>query len=479
MGFQGPSTFRQDGLVNALSGIGGQQDKTLQTTYMPSAWITDNILTSIWTSNGLGAKICSLQVDDMIRAWIEIPDDKDGKLIKELDRLNVRESLQRLLYWTDLYRGGIAVLILGNTGEDLKAPLSKSQENAPLVKIAVYPATEKTIINSPTDVIQIASSPYFGDLETYKVQPPDTASGFEVHSSRCIVSKGIPVPPDGDIQWDYRYWGMSRLQRVWEALGSYDVAHNAFGNLMHQLTIGKITIDGLREILANEDEAPRKLKALMDSVQASMSYLNAILMGPNEKFERENISVAGWKDVSQIMNEAVATVSGYSTSRLFETATSAGLSAGTSETEATKRYDTTVQVRQETDLRPMLERIIRHVAPMVGMAPDTAFKFRPLTEPTAKETAEIRKMHAETDKIRIEAGIIYADEARSRLEGDIYSEEVVLKPEYNDRVAEEDAKAAEELAAAEKAAAQAAKATGAPVKPKALQMPKPPVKKAK
>lgn len=116
---------------------------------------------------------------------------------------------------------------------------------------------------------------------------------------------------------------------------------------------------------------------------------------------------------------------------------------------------------------------------MVGMAPDTAFKFRPLTEPTAKETAEIRKMHAETDKIRIEAGIIYADEARSRLEGDIYSEEVVLKPEYNDRVAEEDAKAAEELAAAEKAAAQAAKATGAPVKPKALQMPKPPVKKAK
>ncbi len=471
--------FRQDGLVNVLSGIGGAQDRTRQNTYARSSWIPEQTLTDIWTSNGVGSKICSLQVDDMIRAWIEIPDDKDGKLIKELDRLNVRESLQRLLYWTDLYRGGIAVLVLGNTGTDLKTPLSKGQENAPLVKIAVYPAMTQVITSSSTDVVYDVGSSYFGELETYKVQPPDTASSFEVHASRCIVSKGIPTPPDPSIDWDYRYWGMSRIQRVWEALGNYDVTHNAFGNLIHQLTIGKITIDGLREILANEDEAPQRLKAIMDSVQASMSYLNAILMGPNEKFERENITTAGWRDVSSIMREALATVAGYPTSRLFETATSGGLSAGTSETEVTNRYNTTVQVRQETDLRPMLERIISHVAPMVGMKPDTTFKFRPLTEPTAKETAEIRKIHADTDVARINAGIIFPEEARSRLEGDIYSEEVVLSVDYAAKEAEEDAKAEAEIAAAQKAADAAAKAAGAPVKPKALTLPKPPAKKGK
>jgi phage-related protein (TIGR01555 family) len=474
MGFQ--ASYRQDGLVNALTGIGGQQDKTRSTTYLPSSWIDDYTLTSLWSSNGVAAKICSLQIDDMIRAWIEIPDDKDGKLLKELDRLNVRESLQRLLYWTDLYRGGIAVLILGNTGQDLKAPLSKAQETAPLVKIAVYPATRKAIGNTSSDMVLDPTSPYFGELEIYKVQPPDTATGFEVHASRCIVSKGTPIPPDAELDWEYRYWGVSRLQRVWDALGNYDVTHNAFGNLMHQLTVGKITIDGLREILSNEEEAPARLKALMDSVQASMSYLNAILMGPNEKFERENISVAGWRDVASIMREALATVSHYPTSRLFETATSGGLSAGTSETEATSRYETTVQVRQETDLRPMLARIIQHVAPMVGMDPETAFKFRPLKEPTAKETAEIRKIHADTDAVRITAGIIFPDEARSRLEGDTYSEEVVLKPEYADRIAEEDAEAAKELEAAEKAAAKAANVA---TEPKPLAMPKPPTRKAK
>jgi uncharacterized protein len=469
-------SFRNDGLVNALSGIGGVQDRIRQTTYIASTHVDDETLTNIWTSNGLGAKIASLQIDDMIRAWIEIPDDKDGKLLKELDRLNVRESLQRLLYWTDLYRGGVAVLILGNTGIDLKAPLSKQQENAPLVKIAVYPAIRKVITNSATDIVREASSPYFDELEWYKIQPPDAAVSFEVHASRCIVSKGIPVPPDASILWDYRYWGMSRIQRVFEAMGNYDTAHNAFGNLMHQLTIGKITIDGLREILADEDEAPARLKALMDSVQASMSYLNAILMGPNEKFERENIATNGWRDVSAIMKEAAATVAGYPTSRLFETAASGGLSAGTSETEATNRYDTTVQVRQETDLRPMLARIIRHVAPMVGMDPETAFKFRPLKEPTAKETAEIRKIHADTDKIGVDGGWLFPEEARSRFEGDVYSDTITLSVDYADRQAEEDAKAAEELAAAEKAAAKVANVATAP---KPLAMPKPPAKKAK
>ena len=468
--------FRQDGLLNALSGIGGIQDKTLQTTYVRSPMILDETLTSIWTSNGVGSKIASLQVDDMIRAWIKIPDDKDGKLLKALDALNVREALQRTLYWTDLYKGSVAVLILGNTGQDLKAPLSKGQENAPLVKIAVYPAIRKVITNSSTDVVTDGSSSYFGELETYKIQPPDTAASFEVHASRCIVSKGIPVPPDASIPWEYRYWGISRIQRAWEAMGSYDVAHNAFGNLMHQLTIGKITIDGLREILANEDEAPRRLKALMDSVQASMSYLNAILMGPNEKFERENISVAGWRDASAIFKEALATVSGYPTSRLFETAASSGLSAGTSETEATHRYDTTVQVRQETDLRPMLARIIRHVAPTVGMDPETAFEFRPLREPTAKETAEIRKLHADTDVARINAGIIFPEEARSRLEGEIYSDEVVLSVDYAAKEAEEDAKAEAEIAAAQKLADKATKGVPAP---KPLNLPKPPAKKGK
>lgn len=463
-------TFRADGLSNALTGIGGQQDRTRGNQYVASLLRPDEELTNIWTSNGLGRKICSLQVDDMIREWIEVPEDTEGKLVKELDRLKVREALQRLLYWTDLYRGAVAVLILDDGALDLKEPLRTQKTPAALKAIRVYPATRRRIQNSYTDLVQDPRSPYLGELETYKVVPPDSAASFEAHTTRCLVSKGCPVPDDEQIPWEYRYWGVSRLQPIFDDLGAYNVSQNAFANLIHQATIGKLTLDNLAELVSDNDTAAANLQKVMDNVARSISYLNMILMGSGDKFERDQLSLGGWREVTQMFRESLATTAGYSTSVLFETANSSGLSASTAEDAATERYNNSVRVRQETDLRPLLAQVIRHVAPMVGLPPDIGFKFKNLREPSAKEVAEIRKIHADTDKIRIEAGIIFPQEARTRLEGD-YSDEVTLDPSYEAKGPDE-MEAEKALAEAEKAAAKVAQVTPAPQKP--LQMPTPP-----
>jgi hypothetical protein len=174
-----------------------------------------------------------------------------------------------------------------------------------------------------------------------------------------------------------------------------------------------------------------------------------------------------------MFRENLAAVTGYSTSVLFETASSSGLSASSAEGEATARYYNSVKVRQETDLRPILAQIIRHVAPMVGLPSDIEFKFRNLHEPTAKEVAEIHKIHAETDKIRLEAGIIFPQEARSRLEGGVYGDEVTLDLVYEAKGPEE----IEAEKALEAATLAASKAPQVPQKP--LTMPTPPKPKAK
>jgi phage-related protein (TIGR01555 family) len=46
------------------------------------------------------------------------------------------------------------------------------------------------------------------------------------------------------------------------------------------------------------------------------------------------------------------------------------------------------------------------------------FEWRPLSSPTVKELAEIRKADAETDKTYIEAGVISPDESRERVSSD-------------------------------------------------------------
>ena len=461
-------TLRFDGLSNALTGIGGIQDRTRGNQYLASPIRPDNELTSIWISNGLGKKVCSLQIDDMIRPWIEVPDDPENKLIKALDTLNVRESLQRALYWTDLYRGSVVVLILGDGSLDLKEPLKESKGTpAPLKALRVYPATRNRILNNTTDIVTDTASSYFGDLETYRIQPPDSTGTFEAHATRCIVSKGVPMPPDESIPWEYRFWGVSRLQAIFDDLTSYNVSMNAFSNLIHMATIGKLKMENLGEIVADNDTAAERLKGVLNNIGMSISYLNMILMGATDSFERDQLSLAGWKDVSQMFRENLATVSGYSTSVLFETAASSGLSASTSEDQATQRYYNSVQVRQETDLRPMLQRIIRHVAPTVGLDPEVSWKFRNLHEPTAKEVADIRKIHADTAKIYVDMGALYPQEVRTRFEGGTYTDEVTLDESYSSKSPEE-LEAEKALQEAEKAATKGA--TGA----KPLQMPKPP-----
>lgn len=461
-------TLRFDGLSNALTGIGGQQDRTRGNYYTHALIRPDDELTAIWTSNGLGKKVCTLQVDDMIRPWIEVPEDPEGKLVRELDRLGVREALQRMLYWTDLYRGAIGVLILKDGSEDLSLPLKESKTPAPLVKIQVYPVTKNILASSTSDIVTDSTSPYFGMLETYKIQPVDYSGMFTVHDSRCLVSKGCPMPEDSTIEWEYRYWGVSRLQAIFDDLTSYNASMNAFSNLIHQATISKMTIDGLAEIVADNDAASDNLKKLMDNIAKSISYLNMILMSNGDKFERDQLSLGGWREVSQMFRENLAATAGYSTSVLFETASSSGLAASSAEDQATKRYNNSVDVRRETDLRPLLTKVISHVAPMVGLPSDIGFKFRNLQEPTAKEVADIRRTHADTAKVYVDMGALYPEEVRTRFEGDTYSDEIVLNPAYAAKTPEE-IQAEKDLEAATKAA----QGSKAPVK-----LPQPP-KKAK
>lgn len=164
-----------------------------------------------------------------------------------------------------------------------------------------------------------------------------------------------------------------------------------------------------------------------------------------------------------MFRENLAAVTGYSTSVLFETASSSGLSASSSEDQATQRYYNSVTVRQETDLRHMLQRIIRHVAPMVGLDPEISWKFRNLHEPTVKEVADIRKIHADTAKVYLDAGVLFPQEVRSRFEGGNYTDEITLDESYA-------AKGPEEIEA-EKALAEAEKAANGAGAKKPLQMP--------
>lgn len=469
-------TFHNDSLANALSGFGGRQDRTVYSNYLRSHMRDDTELTNIYTGGGLGRKIVSCRPDDMIRSWIQFPGDPDGKILAALDKLQVRTHLKNLLTWTGLYRGGIMVLGGMDSAQSVEEPVSKNA-NRPISFLKVYPAS--LVLNTNTDLVTDPRSPYFEDIEHFRIQRRFAVNGageFRVHASRCIVSKGIPVPEDLNSaeEWKYLYWGMGRLQAIFEQMSNSDSTQKAFANLIHEATISVQKIPGLMELLAGSDDAKASLNTVMDTIARAKSVLNMILLPEGGEFSRDSLAMTGWRDAAMIFREELAAVAEIPVPRLYGIP-SAGLGGGGADDQASKNYNASIQADQEIKLRPIIARLVEFVGPSVGMKPDEPFEFRPLSTPSEKEIAETRKIVADTDKVYVDMGALDAvEEVReSRFGGTKYSMETKLSPNFDP-----DAQANEEIAALEAQLATMGKGAGAgapkaPGKVPAPSMPKP------
>lgn len=421
--------IRFDGMANALSGFSGTQDKTSYSQFVWDYMRPDEELTAIWAGGGIGRKICTSRPDDMVRAWITVTEDTDGKILKALDQLNARTMIRDALYWTELYRGAIIAVGGLDTSTDMAQPMNKATK--PPAWLKVYPASR--IMNTNSDLVVDSKSKYFEDFETFKIQRRFAADGknlIEIHQDRCIVSKGLPVPEDKNTTFEYKYiyWGMSRLQAVFQELANAVTVQKAFGNLVHEATVGIMKLEGLAEILAGEDGGKEQLKIVMDAIARAKSVLNMVLMGPNDEFKRDTLNTSGWMDVAMMFRQEVAASADSTVPRLYGVPSS-GLGGGGSDEQAKVNYNDSIQADQETRLRPMLKALIGFIAPGLGFKEDIEFKFNPLSTPTEKETVEIRKIVADTDKIYSDMGALDNQEIRdSRFGGTSYSRETSLDP---------------------------------------------------
>lgn len=420
--------MHMDGLANALTGLSGAQDRTSHHQFVWDYMRPDNELTAIWAGGGIGRKICTSRPDDMLRAWITVPKDTDGKILKALDKLQVRTHLRDLLYWTELYRGGVMVLGGLDTSTDMEKPMTKATK--PLAWLKVYPASR--ILNTNVDLEADPKSPYFEDFSVFQLQkrfPVDGNTISRVHHDRCIVSKGIPMPEDKDttFEYTYLYWGMSRLQSVFQELANASSVQKCFGNLVQESTIAMMKIQGLAEILANDDTAPEKLNTLMNAIARMKSILNMVLVSEGDELKRDSLNTSGWMDVAMMFRQEVAAAADSTIPRLYGIPSS-GLGGGGSDEEAKKNYNDSIQADQETRLRPMLQVLIGHVARELGMPEDIEFKFNPLSTPTEKEIVEIRKIVAETAKIYVDMNSLdpVLEVRKSHFGGNSYSREIVL-----------------------------------------------------
>jgi phage-related protein (TIGR01555 family) len=201
---------------------------------------------------------------------------------------------------------------------------------------------------------------------------------------------------------EHRYWGLSEIQFVYDKIRDFGSITGSVVNIIMEFLIGKFTLDGLKEMLAEGNE--QAVVSRMEIIAMCKSVINSVLLGQDEKFERDAASVTGIPDIMDRFMMIISGVTGTPVTKLFGRS-AAGMDA-TGENDVSNYYDT-IRSKQKTELKPALRKLISMICAWKKIAVPPQVKFNPLQQMDPKEEATIEQLQANTAKLKAEADAVY------------------------------------------------------------------------
>lgn len=391
-----------DGWGNIISGLAGRGDKLTKSTFKSTRILHRTEIAEIMSGDGIGARIVKCVPNDMTRNGWTFTGDEDGKLYKALKDLKATSQLTRAMVWARAFGGALVMMDIAD-GKPIDQPYDPKSK-APVRGLKVF-SSARTIITS-TDFSTDPQSPYFEDLERFTIQRL-YAEPFQVHASRCLVFKGEPLPDIPEqlgFDLETRYWGLSVLQQVALYLAAFGTFYGSLGHLGQEMTIGKYTISNLDNLVAANDW--KSIKNRLRIIDEQKSVIHAVLLGKEEKYERDSLTFTGIPEVLDRMMVAISAATGIPVTK-FWGRSSAGMNA-TGEGDSRDYYDM-IRADQGNYLEPPLLKLAQTVNLGIGSPanPDElAVEFDPVWSPTAAEQATIQKTVMDTDVGYVNAGIL-------------------------------------------------------------------------
>jgi len=406
------SRIRNDGWVNLFSGLGGKADKRKSTKARPNGFLLDVELETIYADDGLAARAIDLLPDDMMKqGWHYIfNSEKEGmeeksKVYDEVFKtIGANKKINQALKWARLY-GGCLILLGVYDGEQLDQPLNlrkiKNFENLKIIP-------RNNIMYGTMEWQMNPDLPNYGQVEYY---PVSFYVGRQwevkrVHHSRVIELHGIEIPSSeaSIIPMEFRYWGISVLQRIQDRLKDLGASFGSLANLMHELTIGKYKYRDLADIMASEG-GEKLVQNRLQAMDLMKSTFHSIIMDTDEDYIRDTLSFGGVSDVLYQFMILTSACTGYPMTKLF------GISPGglnsTGESDMYQYYDM-VRAKQQTELLPILERIV-HIISQWQNVEEPTIEFNPLEQMSEKEKAELEEKKANTERVKMETYQGYID----------------------------------------------------------------------
>ncbi|WP_222110234.1 DUF1073 domain-containing protein [Mesorhizobium amorphae] len=375
-------------------------------------------------------RIVEIIAQEMTREWIRITSANDGdknkkndkaraakilKIVEEMERLNVREVFKTIAEQDGFFGRAHLYLDTGDSDkpEELKTSIGNGDDVAsknkvsptkPLLALRAVEAvwTYPTQYNS--------NDPLKGDWYN-----PDMwfVMGKQVHVSRLLCFIGRPVPDL--LKPAYSFGGLAMTQMAKPYVDNWLTTRQGVNDIISSFTawVLKTNMAGILQQGGGEQEMLRA--QLFNNLRNN----RGLMMVDKESEDFANISVPlGSLDALQSQaQEHMSSVAGIPQVKLFGIQP-AGMNAS-SEGEIRVFYDTIAAV-QSSFFRDNLTKVLCFIQlSLFGeVDPSITFEFEPLYALSEKEGAEVDKLHAEADQIRIDSGVISPEEARTAIAND-------------------------------------------------------------
>ena len=404
--------FLADTLTNLVSGLGTAKDKTTH-GHFHHRLLGRTELDAMYTGDWLSGKIVDAPVDDMTRewrAWSGGP--KQVAALEAAERtLRVRQTVNRAMKMARLF-GGSAIL-LGTGDPSPQLPLDYVTVLRGGLQY-IHALSRWEIIAGPLNRDPLAL--HFGAPDYYLLQTAEAGS-VQVHPSRVIRFMG-QAPLETAYQVDG--WGLSTLQRVYDAVRHAGQATGNVAALTHEAKADIISVPDLtRNVL---DPAYRaNIISRFGLANQAKSLINATLLDASEKWEQRQVSFAMLPEVVRMFLEVVAGAADIPATRLLGIAPKGMNSTGHSDT---RNYYDMLSSKQNVDLRPALapldEVLIRHA---LGARPaNVGYAFNSLWQMTEAEQSVIALQKAQAAEILATLGCMPPSALRAAIQGMLLSD---------------------------------------------------------
>ena len=306
------------------------------------------LLNEMYIEHGIIQTMIDQPVEDGFRGGFkiissELSNDEIIELEKKIEETEAVEKLIEALKWNRLFGG--AGLIINVAGEDPRDDFDIEAVGEGR-EIEFYSADRWELANNPY-ILTPTLTPNGQRVKDVNFN----YYGIEINPSRVLILRGKPAPSLKRLQ--LQGWGMSELERLVSPMNKFLKNQNVIYELLDEAKLDVYSIDNYAGSIASGQEEAVKKRIMLTNYMKS--YLNALILDAEDKFDQKQMSMAG---VSEVLREArydIASAMKMPVTKIFGMS-SAGFNSGDDDIE---NYNSMIERDVRTPATNIIKTIVR------------------------------------------------------------------------------------------------------------------------